>query len=698
MKLLALLFTIYIASKCVLADYQVGVGIADITGPSVEITFMGYANMEQKGEGIHLRQFSRAFLFENSGSRLVYVSIDAGMMNTGLRKRVLELLKEKFGSTYNENNVILSGTHTHSGPGGYNMHMLFDITILGFAVQTFEAHATGIVKSIEIAHNSLTPAKIYYNEGIINSANINRSPSSYLLNPQSERAKYNGDTDKKIAQIKFVSVTNGTLLGALNWFAVHATSMNNTNHLVSSDNVGYASVLLEEAVNPKGTFPGKGKIVTAFASTNLGDVSPNIMGPKCQHTGVDCDILSSRCVNFDDKCFASGPGRNMYESTKIIAERIMRGGMELLQIDGGHEITGPIRAVHQFVNMTNIEVPDYDVESERFIENRRVGGCVPAMGYSFAAGTTDGPGAFNFSQGTTSGNPIWDSIRDLLAVPTEEDIKCQAPKPILLATGRVKYPYKWSPEIVSSQLALLGDLVIAAVPGEFTTMSGRRMRSLLTNTFAAAGKDVKVVIAGLSNTYSDYIATPEEYQAQRYEAASTIYGPHTLTIHLYKFNEMAKAIIANETVEPGPTPVDFSDKLISLITPVIFDVAPWGLEIGDCVLQPESTYTNGDFVHVKFISGNPRNNLMTEKTYLAVEKYDENENSWVVIATDSHWETRFVWERTSLLLGTSRANIFWEINSSTPIGTYRIKHYGYFRYVLGATRLYEGVSNTFRVY
>lgn len=71
--------------------------------------------------------------------------------------------------------------------------------------------------------------------------------------------RYNGDTDKKIAQIKFVSMTNGTLLGALNWFAVHATSMNNTNHLVSSDNVGYASVLLEEAVNPKGTFPGKVK-------------------------------------------------------------------------------------------------------------------------------------------------------------------------------------------------------------------------------------------------------------------------------------------------------------------------------------------------------------------------------------------------------------------------------------------------------
>lgn len=66
-----------------------------------------------------------------------------------------------------------------------------------------------------------------------------------------------------------------------------------------------------------------------------------------------------------------------------------------------------------------------------------VRGCLPAMGYSFAAGTTDGAGAFNFSQGTTSGNPIWDSVRDLLAIPTQEDIDCHAPKPILLMTGRV---------------------------------------------------------------------------------------------------------------------------------------------------------------------------------------------------------------------------------------------------------------------
>ena len=38
---------------------------------------------------------------------------------------------------------------------------------------------------------------------------------------------------------------------------------------------------------------------------------------------------------------------------------------------------------------------------------------------------------------------------------------------------------------------------------------------------------LQVVVAGLTNLYTQYIATPEEYRAQRYEAASTIYGDAT---------------------------------------------------------------------------------------------------------------------------------------------------------------------------
>ena len=49
---------------------------------------------------------------------------------------------------------------------------------------------------------------------------------------------------------------------------------------------------------------------------------------------------------------------------------------------------------------------------------------------------------------------------------------------------------------------------------------------------AAWGKGVTVVLAGLTNTYSSYITTFEEYQIQRYEGASTIFGPHTLDAYI----------------------------------------------------------------------------------------------------------------------------------------------------------------------
>lgn len=51
------------AALCVAAHaqevYQVGSGIADITGPAAQINMMGYANPSQTTKGIHLRLFSR---------------------------------------------------------------------------------------------------------------------------------------------------------------------------------------------------------------------------------------------------------------------------------------------------------------------------------------------------------------------------------------------------------------------------------------------------------------------------------------------------------------------------------------------------------------------------------------------------------------------------------------------------------------
>lgn len=64
--------------------------------------------------------------------------------------------------------------------------------------------------------------------------------------------------------------------------------------------------------------------MAAFASSNLGDVSPNIKGPKCINSGKSCDDVSSSCDGQAKLCIASGPGDNMFESTEIIAQRLYR--------------------------------------------------------------------------------------------------------------------------------------------------------------------------------------------------------------------------------------------------------------------------------------------------------------------------------------------------------------------------------------
>ena len=53
----------------------------------------------------------------------------------------------------------------------------------------------------------------------------------------------------------------------------------------------------------------------------------------------------------------------------------------------------------------------------------------------------------------------------------------------------------------------------------------------------------RVVIAGVSNVCTHYVVTPEEYEAQRYEAASTLYGKHTLAAYMLKFTELVPALI-----------------------------------------------------------------------------------------------------------------------------------------------------------
>lgn len=71
----------------------------------------------------------------------------------------------RYGDLYTAKNVAISGTHTHSGPGGYLQYVLYLVTSLGFVRQSFEALANGIELAIVEAHENLRPGSIFLNGG-----------------------------------------------------------------------------------------------------------------------------------------------------------------------------------------------------------------------------------------------------------------------------------------------------------------------------------------------------------------------------------------------------------------------------------------------------------------------------------------------------------------------------------------------------
>ena len=87
----------------------------------------------------------------------------------------------------------------------------------------------------------------------------------------------------------------------------------------------------------------------------------------------------------------------------------------------------------------------------------------------------------------------------------------------------------------------------------------------------------------LGNTYTHYIATYEEYQKQRYEAASTIYGPHTLSAYIQQYSLMVEAMLAGERLERGTPPPNLLDKQLRLVPGVVMDNPAIGHKMGDCV-------------------------------------------------------------------------------------------------------------------
>ena len=117
-----------------------------------------------------------------------------------------------------------SVTHQHAGPAGYFQYMLFDVMSLGFVNATFEAIVSGVVQAISEAEESLVPAQLSFGSAEVDDGGYNRSPTSYLRNPEEERALYTSDheTSMQVLKLSRVPRLGGQSFGMFSFYPVRS--------------------------------------------------------------------------------------------------------------------------------------------------------------------------------------------------------------------------------------------------------------------------------------------------------------------------------------------------------------------------------------------------------------------------------------------------------------------------------------------
>jgi len=714
----------------------VGTGISDVTGPIAEVGMMGYANEKQLSAGLHTRLWARAFVFgDGGGRRVAFVSADLGMIFSSVKQGVLQRLASIHGPKYHDQNVMLAATHTHAGPAGYSHHTLYNLPSTGFVRENYDSIVQGITDAILQADLALTsnPANSLTMAfgPVTDSVSVNRSIDAFRLNPEvlsltplpvpPGGALEPASTRPTYSEMTVLGLRrNGIPVGAISWFPVHATSLPQHNLLVGSDNKGYASFLFERAHGTIAPFQKPGGFVAAFPNGTEGDQSPNL--------------------NTNSSPEWTGPGAtNYFQSVQVIGDRQFQAAHALFNGTQQTPVTGPIDYRHTFVHMPGMKV----ATTKRNGLGAGPGGdllCVAAYGESFGGGTEDGRAHISH-EGTpittaqfvarATALPILGAFIVLLPPPIAAALMpflpaggainsvmndpCQLPKPILIPTGVLK----WTPDILPFQLLRMGPVVIAGIPGEMTVQAGRRLHARIMTALAPIGVK-RVILTGLANEYSGYITTPEEYDSQQYEGASTQFGRLTFEAYLQIFGQLADAMAAGLPVPPGTPPLPLqAAPQISLVPAVPGDELPANpiLSSGTTVLQtfgtillePPPTISRGTRVHIAYRSGHPRNGFRRNGSYFMIER--SVGGSWVPEAWDAMPETLLYWGRPNVTNPPippacpdpnkcywSQMDVFWDVPLHAPSGTYRIQVFGSWKNgTTGAITPYTGTTRTFTV-
>ena len=552
---------------------RVGAARRDITVFAPGMVMFGWGVQRNVSLGVHTPLQARAFVFEDGdGRRVAWVCAEILMISDSIRLQVLERLKlfhPALGIGHHE--LMLCATHTHSGPSGYPHHFFYNLPNPGTAPRVLRTIVEGIVDAIVEAAERLRPAILRAGQTEVPTSEpvaFNRSLDAYNANPDTVTLpwKRRMEAVDRTSTVLRIDAEDGSAIGLINWFPLHGTSVHSDNTLIHPDNKGVAALLSEEALGRDA--------VAAFAQSTAGDVSPNFRVSKRRRMTIGAD---------DDD----------FESARIAGEIQHRYAAEAFDRADADEQPS---TVDSFVLNLDFRGAEADPSYTGGLSGCHTGGS--RVGITFIEGTAEGPGPLLVAPVVSRGLLRVARVRQLyksIRLRFSEDAKWRdvhGPKYPFLDTGlgrlgrafggfsaaepiipRVVDPVvravkdfgeidavserEWTPNVLPLQILVLGRLAIVGVPTEPTTQAGRRIAESVGH--ALRDRVDRVVVAGYCNGYAGYTTTHAEYQIQRYEGASTLFGQWSLAVMQTAYDEVARRLcvpVAERNWDAGAPIVD----------------------------------------------------------------------------------------------------------------------------------------------
>jgi hypothetical protein len=232
----------------------------------------GYLNrFARPAKGVHDPLYCRALVVSDGEGSAAVISCDLVSISKALRDKVVLKLS---GTGYGDDNILLTATHTHSGPGCYDDNPVFQAVMFGMYDDGFtDGLAEKIASAVKKADAQKIPAEISVAETELEGVNLNRRYGG-AYNYQTRRAEEGAETEglvhTRLTVIRF-DTASGAPIAVLFHFASHATILGADNMTFSADWPGAAMARIEKAL------PGT---TAVFLNGAEGDQTPKAMADR----------------------------------------------------------------------------------------------------------------------------------------------------------------------------------------------------------------------------------------------------------------------------------------------------------------------------------------------------------------------------------------------------------------------------------